>query len=67
MAGRWPAPIIGLAALTIALTTIGTAAFITPACQSILNNGQAYTLIAFTAVYALLHHGLAPLRKRTII
>ena len=64
-AGRWPAPIIGLAALTIAITAIGTAAFVVPACQTILNNNQAPTLLAFGAVYAILHIGSAPFRRRT--
>lgn len=64
-AGRWPAPITGLAALTITLTTIGTAAFIVPACQNALNGQQAYALIAFTAVYTLINVSVTPFRRKT--
>jgi hypothetical protein len=64
-AGRWPGPVTGLAALTITLTTIGTAAYIAPACQTILNNNQAPTLIAFGAVYTVIHLCTAPFRRHT--
>ena len=52
-AGWRPGPVIGLASLGIALTAVAVAAFVVPACSALLNGPQAYTLIAFAAVYAL--------------
>lgn len=66
-AGRWPAPVTGLAALTITLTAAGTAAFVVPTCKNAFNGHQAYTLIAFAAVYLLIHLGLAPFRRKARI
>ncbi|GHG61260.1 hypothetical protein GCM10012320_36110 [Sinomonas cellulolyticus] len=63
-AGRWPGPVIGLASLAIALTGIAVAAFIVPACSSILNGSQATILLAFAPVYVLVRMGASLLTRR---
>lgn len=63
-AGYRPGPVIGLASLGIGLAAVSVAAFVVPACSAILNGPQAYTLIAFTAVYAAIRVGTGWIRRR---
>lgn len=50
LGGRWPAAIVGLASIGIALTVIAISAFTVPLCGAILEPAQAYFLLAFSAV-----------------